>query len=62
MNNEQVFGYNGRVKTAGHPPVGHMQVITNEWEVVGRWNDAVNRTAEEQVGYFIDGRLPHENA
>lgn len=49
MQQQQV---NGRLRMAGHPPVGHQQVITNEWEVAGRWNEAVNRPTDEQVGYF----------
>lgn len=57
MQQQQV---NGRLRMAGHPPVGHKQVITNEWEVAGRWNEAVNRPTDEQVGYFREGY--HENA
>lgn len=57
MQQQQV---NGRLRMAGHPPVGHKQVITNEWEVAGRWNEAVNRPTDEQVGYFKEGC--HENA
>lgn len=52
MQQSTIQNFNPRLRQAGHPPVGHTQHITNEWEVRGRWNDEVTRPRDEQVGFF----------